>query len=70
MEKKSKLKLKKIAGDFDFENLRTNENGKFITDKTKIDTDEKQKIVTFTNSYPDGEIQKIVVKLKEKKWKK
>lgn len=38
----------------------------FYNDKTKIEIDKKQGIVTFTNIYPNGEIQKMTLKLKDK----
>ncbi len=64
---KSKFILKEKSGNFDFENLKLDENGKFINDKTKIEIDKEQGIVTFTNVYPNGETQKMTLKLKDKK---
>lgn len=38
----------------------------FYNDKTKIEIDKKQGIVTFSNIHPNGEIQKMTLKLKDK----
>ena len=65
--KNNKYVLKEKSENFDFENLKLDENGKFINDKTKIEIDKEQGIVTFTNVYTNGETQKMTLKLKDKK---
>ncbi len=50
-----------------FDCLRYDENGKFINENTEIIKDEKNKVATLINRYPDGHIDKVVIKLRDKK---
>lgn len=65
--KKDKYVLREQTGDFDFDDLILDENGKFINENTKIEADEENKIVTFTNFCPNGEIQRMILKLRKKR---
>ncbi len=65
MGKKNIEELKKKYGEINFDNVRLNENGKFIDEHTQILQDGD--FVTFINTFPDGEIQKFVIKLRKKK---
>ena len=53
------------AKKFDGNDVRLDENGKFINEKTEI-INEKNKVI-FINRFPDGEVQKFTIYLKEKK---
>ena len=46
--------------------IRLDENGKFITQDTKIYYNEKENLIAFVNKYPDKEEQRLVFKLKNK----
>lgn len=64
MVKNKKLKAKEQ--DI-FDCLRYDENGKFINENTEIIKDEKNKVASLINRYPDGHIDKVVIKLRDKK---
>lgn len=63
--RKNQEKNLKTENDI-FDSLRYGEDGKFINENTEIIRDEKNDIVTLINKYPDGHIDKVILKLREK----
>lgn len=46
--------------------LNNGKGKKFITDKTKIEVDEDNQTVTFTNKYKNGKVKRLTVHYKDK----